>query len=67
MAFSSPSQPAWRWRIVSNAGDLVEESYQAFASIAAAVDEGQARVRELDIRDASERKFPHWRGRPKAR
>ena len=67
MAFSTPLDPAWRWRIVSNAGELVEESRQVFASIAAAVDEGRARVRELDVRDMSERTFPYRRGRPRAR
>ena len=67
MAFSSPSDPAWRWRIVNNAGELVEESRHAFTSIAAAVNEGQARVRELDIRDISERSFAYRRGRPRGR
>jgi hypothetical protein len=67
MAFSTPSDPTWRWRIVSNAGELVEESRQGFASIAAAVDDGRARVRALDIRDASERTFPYRRGRPRGR
>ena len=67
IAFSTPSRPAWRWRIVSNAGELVEESYSVFASIAAAVDEGQARVRQLDLRDVAERGFPYQRGRPRAR
>ena len=67
MAFSSPSDPSWRWRIVSNAGELVEESRQVFLSIAAAVDEGRARARELDLRDTSERTFPYRRGRPRGR
>ena len=67
MAFSTPSDPTWRWRIVSNAGELVEESRQGFASIAAAVDDGRARVRVLDIRDVSERTFPYRRGRPRGR
>lgn len=67
MAFNTPLQPHWRWRIVSNAGELVEESRQAFVSISAAVGEGRARVRELNVRDVSERKFPYRRGRPKAR
>jgi hypothetical protein len=62
MAFSSPSQPRWRWRIVSNAGELIEESPQVFLSISTAVNEGRDRARELDIRDLSERSFAPRRG-----
>jgi hypothetical protein len=58
MAFCTPSRPEWRWRIVSNNGDLVEESYQKFGSIAAAVADGQARAQALDLRDVSERIHP---------
>jgi len=65
MAFNTPREPHWRWRIVSNAGELVEESREAFTSIAAAVNDGRERVRALDVRDASERKFPYRRGRPR--
>ena len=67
MAFNTPSAPGWRWRIVSNAGEMVEESRLTFTSISGAVDEGRARVRELDILDKSERTFPYRRGRPRAR
>ena len=55
MAFSTPSKPDWRWRIVTYAGELVEESYETFPSIATAVSEGNRRMRELDIQDVSER------------
>ena len=51
MAFSTPARPNWRWRIVSNDGDLIEESYQTFLSIAAAVSDGADRAREIDLRE----------------
>lgn len=48
IAFSTPSLPEWRWRIVNYAGEMVEESMRVFPSIAAAVAEGQVRMRQLD-------------------
>jgi hypothetical protein len=62
MAFSTPSNPEWRWRIVNNAGELVEESRHVYLSIEAAVTDGQQRIRELDIQDLSERAHPFRRG-----
>ena len=35
VAFSTPLNPAWRWRIVSYSGEQVEESREEFLSIAA--------------------------------
>jgi hypothetical protein len=55
MAVSTSTRPEWRWRIVSNDGDFIEESRLTFGSIAAAVSEGADRARELDLRDVSQR------------
>ena len=55
IAFSTPSYPDWRWRIVDYAGEMVEESFRTFPSIATAVADGQGRMRELGTVDLSER------------
>ena len=52
-AFSTPNSPAWRWRIVSYAGEVIEESREAFTSIAAAVASGNLRLRQIDVPDRS--------------
>ena len=57
MAFSTPSRPDWRWRIVSYAGEMVEESSETFTSIANAVAEGTRRMNELGTQDLSERSY----------
>lgn len=57
LAFSSPRDPDWRWRIVNYAGETIEESHQAFATIAAAVAEGTKRLGTLNIVDTS---TPHY-------
>jgi hypothetical protein len=46
-AFSTPSRRGWRWRIVRFSGEMVEESIEAFGSIAAALSDGRRRVNEL--------------------
>jgi hypothetical protein len=51
VAFSTPLNPAWRWRIVSYSGEQVEESREEFLSIAAALATGWKRLRELNIVD----------------
>ncbi|HKZ07462.1 MAG TPA: hypothetical protein VJU81_18490 [Methylomirabilota bacterium] len=51
VAFSTPLNPAWRWRIVSYSGEQVEESREEFGSIATALANGWQRLRELDIVD----------------
>jgi hypothetical protein len=53
VAFSTPSRPEWRWRIVNYAGEMVEESYETFASIALATTEGRRRMNELGVEDLS--------------
>jgi hypothetical protein len=61
MAFSTPSRPDWRWRIVNYAGEMVEESYTTFPSIAIAVTEGTRRMDELGIKDLSVRSQSFYR------
>ncbi|HEV8642656.1 MAG TPA: hypothetical protein VGV13_16320 [Methylomirabilota bacterium] len=61
MAFSTPSRPDWRWRIVNNAGEVVEESHSTFRSIGAAVAEGRERMKELNVDDRSVRPRPFGR------
>jgi hypothetical protein len=51
VAFSTPSRPEWRWRIVNYSGEMVEESYETFPSIATAVTEGTRRLREIGIEE----------------
>ncbi|HYS15843.1 MAG TPA: hypothetical protein VET45_02870 [Candidatus Binatia bacterium] len=68
MALSTPSRPGWRWRIVNYAGELVEESRDAFRTIALAVAEGTRRLKQMDTVDRSEpprpyRSTSHLRGR----
>ena len=60
-AFSTPKRPDWRWRIVSYAGEMVEESFQTFPSIAVAVTEGTRRMNELGAQDLSERSYTFLR------
>ena len=47
LAFSTPSRPDWRWRIVNYDGHMIEESYVTFPSIQVAVSEGSRRLTEL--------------------
>lgn len=39
--------PAWRWRIVNDAGAMVEESRETFPTIAVAVASGAARLQAM--------------------
>ena len=48
--FSTHSNPQWRWRIVDYDGKTVEESVQAFSTIAVAMTEGNDRIRALRVR-----------------
>ena len=63
VAFCTPARPAWRWRIVNYSGEMVEESYQTFLSIATAVTDGTRRMDELSVRDLAERSGTHSRSR----
>lgn len=48
-AFSTPRAPDWRWRIVNNAGETIEESPASFATIALAMAAGRKRLLQLDV------------------
>ncbi len=54
VAFSTPAKPNWRWRIVNYAGELVEESYETFPTIATAVAHGTKRLIAMNVVDRSE-------------
>ena len=67
-AFCTPNRPDWRWRIVTYAGEMVEESRESFATIKLAVAEGTKRMRAMNVVDRSEpfrgyRSTSHLRGR----
>jgi hypothetical protein len=53
LAFSTPLDPRWRWRIVNYAGELIEESRETFLTIASAIEDGSKRLRALDVVDQS--------------
>ena len=59
IAFATPLSRDWRWRIVNYAGEMVEESFGEFSSIAAAVAAGGRRLREMDPVDLSKRPNPY--------
>ena len=63
VAFCTPARPEWRWRIVNYSGEMVEESYQTFLSIAAAVTDGTRRMDELSVRDLAEHSGTYARPR----
>ena len=52
-AFSTPTRPDWRWRIVNYAGEVLEESHETFPTIAKAVAEGTARLLALNVVDTT--------------
>jgi hypothetical protein len=54
VAVSTAASPAWRWRIVNYAGEIVAESQATFPTIAGAVEKGRARLLEMDVVDRSE-------------
>jgi hypothetical protein len=62
MAFSTHSNPQWRWRIVNFDGEMVEESRQAFPTISVAIAEGANRMRELSLQDLPARNHLYLRG-----
>ncbi len=57
IAFSTPSRPDWRWRVVDYAGETLEESRSGFATIALAVAEGARRLREMADADVPARRY----------
>jgi hypothetical protein len=57
VAFSTPSRPDWRWRIVDYNSQTLEESSSSYPSIAEAVAAGTARMHQQADRD---RQRPVW-------
>ena len=55
IAFSTPLDPLWRWRILDYKGETVEESRTTFPTIASAVEQGSNRLRQMDALDTSAR------------
>ena len=53
-AFAKSDDSRWRWRIVNNAGDVVEESSETFPTITSAVANGTERLIALNVVDRSE-------------
>lgn len=49
VAVSTPPANTWRWRIVNYAGEVVEESRETFATIAAALASGAVRLPAIDV------------------
>ena len=45
VAFAVQGEPGWRWRIVNDNGETVEESHSVFETLALALDEGRERLR----------------------
>jgi hypothetical protein len=43
----------WRWRIINDAGKVVEESRESFATIASAVEHGSNRLGQMHVVDTS--------------
>ena len=62
-AFNTPQDPAWRWRIVNYAGEVIAESEQGFASIHAALVDGAQQLAAMNVVDQSQAvKSLNWRG-----
>ena len=53
-AFNTPGNPAWRWRIVNDARETIEESPDGFPSIAAALAEGARKLAAMNVVDHSQ-------------
>ena len=49
VAISIPTENGWRWRIVDYAGEVVEQSRDTFATIAAALASGAGRLPAIDV------------------
>ena len=52
VAFSIPGATGWRWRIVSDSGEIVEESRSVFGTVALALEEGRERLRQHTAQSA---------------
>lgn len=67
VAFSTPTRPDWRWRIVNYAGEMIEESHEVFPTIAAAVAAGSRHLGRMNVTDRSVRVRTFGRSVPQAR
>ena len=63
VAFSSPTHPEWRWRIMDYGGALIEESRDRFATISAAVAAGTEQLVRMSAADRANLFTPPWRAR----
>jgi hypothetical protein len=61
-AVATAQDRGWRWRIVNYAGEMIEESNDVFATIAAAVARGSERLVALNVVDRSEQSRSWRRG-----
>jgi hypothetical protein len=61
-AVATAQDRGWRWRIVNYAGEMIEESSDVFATIAAAVARGSERLVALNVVDRSEQSRSWRRG-----
>ena len=50
-AFSTAARPEWRWRICGYEGEIIQESYDRFPTIAAAVAQGAERLAHMNAVD----------------
>jgi hypothetical protein len=61
---ATPGRPDWRWRIVNDAGEILEESDEGFPSVAMAIAKGTERLEVMNTVDRSERPVRiRWTGR----
>jgi len=58
-AFKTPKDPAWRWRIVNYAGEVVAESREGFPSIGDAGAHGAKQLAAMNVVDHSQ--AVNWR------
>ena len=63
LAFSTPRLPDWRWRIVDNGGETLEESSTSFSTIAQAMAAGTERLQFHMDRDRPSPPRAPWRRR----
>jgi hypothetical protein len=63
LAFSTPRLPDWRWRIVDDGGETLEESSTTFSTMALAMAAGTERLQIHVDRDRPPPPRAPWRRR----
>jgi hypothetical protein len=63
LAFSTPRVPDWRWRIVDDGGETLEESSTSFSTMAQAMAAGTERLQIHMDRDRPPPARAPWRRR----